>query len=370
MITFFTGISSYDIALAAATTAIQSAQSSGKTLLFILGPSRAAQSLLGISAASELQSAAPGLDVLSFDGANAISALWSQGRASMPAPFARISSDELPLLPGFDLLLVLQRLTELAPIYDRTIVDAGPADALVRALGLVDGLRWGVRLLFGLDRGPGKSSASVSSAFLPTSFLPPDVVNGAQDLRVAADQARAKLLDPSHTNACYVLPANSANLPEARLAIPALQLQGLVVARVLVGPLLPTDLGDLRLLGRVSHEQQALEHARQIWSNRVIEFPLLENTDQSSLQTLGASILPYLQSAAQPPVRFQHNGLPAVVADLPGLDRAQLKLTLSGDELVIETGPYRHHLLLPEALRGVTNIRATREGDTLIVQRR
>ena len=43
--------------------------------------------------------------------------------------------------------------------------------------------------------------------------------------------------------------------------------------------------------------------------------------------------------------------------------------TLSGDELIIRIGAYRRHILLPEALRGGA-IKATREGEYLIVRRR
>jgi hypothetical protein len=47
-----------------------------------------------------------------------------------------------------------------------------------------------------------------------------------------------------------------------------------------------------------------------------------------------------------------------------------LGLTLSGDELIVRIGPYRRHILLPDGLRGTQSIRATREGDLLIIRRR
>jgi hypothetical protein len=59
-----------------------------------------------------------------------------------------------------------------------------------------------------------------------------------------------------------------------------------------------------------------------------------------------------------------------VALDLPGLPREALGLTLSGDELIVRAGPYRRHLLLPEGLRGVTGIKATKQGETLIVRPR
>ncbi len=61
---------------------------------------------------------------------------------------------------------------------------------------------------------------------------------------------------------------------------------------------------------------------------------------------------------------------PTVALDLPGLPREQLGLTLSGDELIVRAGPYRRHLLLPDGLRGVSAIKASKQGDTLLVQPR
>ena len=40
------------------------------------------------------------------------------------------------------------------------------------------------------------------------------------------------------------------------------------------------------------------------------------------------------------------------------------------DELIVRVGPYRRHILLPDSLRGTSAIRATREGEHLVVRRR
>ncbi len=74
--------------------------------------------------------------------------------------------------------------------------------------------------------------------------------------------------------------------------------------------------------------------------------------------------------AATAPVRVAGPPEPQVAIDLPGLPREALGLTMSGDELIVRVGPYRRHLLLPEELRGVSAIRATKQGDTLVVRPR
>ncbi|NJN15645.1 MAG: hypothetical protein HC822_04800 [Oscillochloris sp.] len=54
---------------------------------------------------------------------------------------------------------------------------------------------------------------------------------------------------------------------------------------------------------------------------------------------------------------------------MPGLQREDLGLTISGDELIVRVGPYRRHVLLPESLRGIP-VRAARQGDALVIKPR
>ena len=69
------------------------------------------------------------------------------------------------------------------------------------------------------------------------------------------------------------------------------------------------------------------------------------------------------------PILEEYEGAPAVVIELPGMPKNALQITLSGDELIVRVGPYRRHILLPEGLRGAS-IKATREGDRVVVRRR
>lgn len=354
-ITFFTGPCAPDAALAAAATAAHSAASGERTLLFSVGPAHYLP--FGVPPARVPQPFAPDLDVLAFDALAALDAMWEQGRANRPAQLSGTASEELPVPPGIEMILGFQQIATLAADYPHLIVATGSHDALLRGLALVDGLRWSVRLLFGLDRGPGRSADSVGRALLPTSFLPLHVIDGAQDLRITAEQARATITDPAHASVRFVLPATPPALAEARLAVPALQLHGLHVSHVLVGP--------ARTHGEI------FEAARQIWASRpVLAMPNDQNSELAALAALGAQISGDSAVPLVPPIAFAHAGQAALVIALPGLPNGAITLTLSGDELIVRIGPYRRHMLLPDGLRGVTSIKAVREGELLIVRKR
>jgi arsenite/tail-anchored protein-transporting ATPase len=360
----FTGNAGPGIALAASATALVSARQGIPTLLLSLGSANGLAALLGVELNSAPTAVAPALDVLAIDPLAELAAAWERGRGRVPSQLAQVAGDELPLPLGGDLLLGLARLAELAPRYRRVVLDAGPHDQVLRLLALPDALRWGVRLLFGLDRDPGRSSASVARAALPTSFLPAGALDGAQNLRVEAERSRERLFGPDVAAARYVLRPDRSALAEARLAIPALQLHGLAVPAIAAGPLLP----DTRY---ATNQEAVATDAGETWPARtglVFALPQQEG-DIAALEAIGETIGPWPYDAANP-IAETWGGEPALAIELPGMPKGALRLTLSGDELIVRVGPYRRHILLPEGLRGTSAIRATREGERLIVRRR
>jgi anion-transporting ArsA/GET3 family ATPase len=364
----FTGSAGPGIAIAAAATAIRAAQQGRKTLLLSFGPAHSLAALLGAEVRNTPTMIAPGLDALAGDTPADLAAAWERGRARLPPQLAQIAGDELPLLPGLELPFGLLRLSELAARYELVALDAGPHDALLRALALPDGLRWIVRLLLGLDRGPGSSGASVARALLPTSFLPIDALEGIQNLRVQSERLRDVLTTARGAEARFVLRADGPALEEARLAIPALQLHGLAVPALLGGPLLPHLLAGTAY---AAAEEAILAEAGTTWPARPLaRFELPERYGAlAALDAIGAR-LDLAAPPARDPITRAWEGAPAVAIELPGLPKGGLQLTLSGDELIVRVGEYRRHILLPEGLRGTNSIRATREGEHLIVRRR
>jgi anion-transporting ArsA/GET3 family ATPase len=370
----YTGNAGPGIAIAAAATALRTAERGHHTLLFSLDSAHSLGALLGVPMSSAPSEIAPQLDALALDALADLAATWDKSRASMPAQLAQVSGDELPLLPGLEAFFGLLRLRDLAPRYDRVVVDAGPHDLLLRALALPDSLRWGVRLLFGLDRGPGRSSASVARAILPTTFMPINALDRVQETRVEAERLRTLLTTPGAAAAHYVLRPDIPALAEARLAIPALQLHGLTAAALIAGPLLPDDATDERIAALAEQQTETVAEARTLWPTRpLLRFTLSAGAGLAVLHQT-ARQLDEPQPSNEPPLNpalvEQLDGAPALAFELPGMPKNALRLTLSGDELIVQIGPYRRHILLPQELRGSSDIKATREGDRLLVRRR
>lgn len=363
----FTGPSGIT-ALAATATAAVAAGHGIRVLLTSVGPSHPLATLVGIPIGGKPQPVGPGLDAWCLNPLEDLTRIWSTLPHKTP-----ITADELPLIPGADLFLAVANLRAMAGNYDLICVDAGPPDMLLRALGVPDSFRWTVRLFLGLDRGPGRSSASVSRALVPVGMLPFPLewTSNLQEARVRLEQLRDETVAPSRARVRYVLRADRAGLEESRVTLPALQLFGLAVEAIIVGPLLPYTDG---LTPIVREQEQVIDAVARIWPGHpLLRLPVTATPGSlADLTGLGARIYdrmsPLPEIPLLPPVRVSGPPEPSVAMDVPGLPRESLGLTLSGDELIVRAGIYRRHLLLPDGLRGTTAIKASRQGETLIVR--
>jgi anion-transporting ArsA/GET3 family ATPase len=375
----FTGNGSAGIALAAVATASVAARQGKRTLIASPGPSHSLSALLGVPVSDTPQPIADHLDAWELDPFKRMSDYLERARPYLFGVLTRISGEELPTLPGLDLFIGLDYLqhhiTEGA--YDFIVIDGGPHDALLRALAAPDGFRWFLRLVFGLDREPGRNVESLNNALLPTSLIPFDSIGKIQDARVRLEQLRDGTIDPEHTTARYVLRPDHVALNEAMLAVPALQLHGLAVDSLIAGPLLPKDTPDTTIAALATQQQAVIAQAAELWSPRpIFRMPFISlEPGIDALETIGRTFYgDYAPDsdyhAVQPIERNEDAQDPFVAIKLPGLPRDELNLTISYDELVVRAGPYRRHILLPKPLRNANNIKAARKGEQLVVRLR
>lgn len=375
----FTGNAGAGVSMAAAATALQTARSGLRTLVASIGPSHSLGTLFERPIGAQAQDIAENLAACEIDVLADLSHFWREltGRTSASSSPIAVSGDELPVIPGADLYLGMATLArQAASGYAVLVIDAGQHDALLRALAVPDGFRWLVRLAFGLDRGPGRSMASMSRAILPATLLPFEWIGQIQDSRVELERIRDRLSDQRTTSVRYVLRPDRVALGEARLAIPALQLFDLAVETLIAGPLLPPDSGDSRIAALAAQEISTLSQAAETWAPRpLLRMPLPSGDPGiAGIASLAAAIYsdrsPMDRHPGAAPVERRESPDAQVSISLPGAPREALGLTISGDELIVRVGPYRRHLLLPASMRGQGSVRASRDGDRLIIRMR
>jgi len=358
-------------AIAATATAVAASNQGQSTLLVSLAPAHPCVTLLGVPLAPQPTTLTGHLDLWTFQILSELNSVWNELQAQLNLPGPPISGEDLPLLPGIDLFLAVYRLAQHARrSYALICVDAGSVDGLLRALAVPDTFRWLMRQLFGLDRGPGQSSDSLARAALPAHLLPFEQIGRMQDARVKFEQLRDAVLDPTWVRARLVIRPDQAGLRQAIISVPAFHLFGLNLDALIVGPLLPTGKED-SALADARHEQNAVVAAVATRWSGLRQVPLFFRATPGAIApfvTLGRELMLPL-APLQPPITVNSANAPYLSLFLPGVNRDDLSISVSGDELIVSLGPYRRHLLLPPALRGVP-IRAIREGDRLTIQRR
>lgn len=376
-ILIFTGNAGAGITQAATATAAAAAAVGQRTLLASMGPSHGLSALLGQPISNASQPLTPRLSAWELSASENLAALLEMIRPRLFGPLTNLSGDELPLIPGIDFLISLYHLRQEATAnFDLVVLDAGPHDTLLRVLDLPDAFRWLMRLLLGLDRGPGRNPETASRSLIPGNLMPFEWVGKVQEARVKVEQLRDAAIDVNKTTVRYVLRPDAAALSEARLALPALYLHGLAVDNLITGPLLPADLSDSRFTNVLKEQQEIAETAKQTWQIcPVSRLPLTSLSGKlADWEALGkvlyadSSLLP--TAGIESPITIGTAANPFLALQLPGLVRNTLSLTLSEDELIVQVGPYRRHILMPDSMRGKGNIKATREGDKLVITMR
>ncbi len=354
---------------AAAATAAFAANSGKRVLLASVGPLHRLSALIKHQLGPQPQEIDQRLTAVEIAARDEIGTVWDQIRpqfqTGLAARLRDIGGGELPAFPGMDAVGTLMIAGQLAEQqqYDLLICDGPSMESLLRAIALPDTLRWFVRLVFGLDRGPGKSRLSQENALLPVTLLPPASAAPLQDLRVALESQRTLLTPESGARVRVALPISELPLPPTRQALGGFGLYSLEVDSLLV----QGDAASLDSTTRNALSSGDGQHRPRL----LIENLPIDATDIAGWaergKTLYRAVGPDL--GLPPEDQVQRTALTPetmneVNLHIPFLEAKALEIAVASEEVVVKFGPYRRHILLPALISG-GRLRARVDGETL-----
>ncbi|MEI7768810.1 MAG: ArsA-related P-loop ATPase [Chloroflexales bacterium] len=356
----FTGHTMLQRSAAALATAFHAARRGQRVLLASTGPSHLIGALLGQNLGPRPLELEPNLAAIEVSPIDEIGARWDELRPTLRSGLTSrlrdITSDELPSFPGIDAvsaLLVAERARETGH-FDLLVVDGPSPDSLTRGLALSDVTRWILRIVFGLDRGPGRSRTSQDTALIPSALIPSSTAAPLQDLRAVFEEYRARLDAATGARVRFVTSPEELRLSPLRGDLSALGLYGIAVDELIV-PAEPADVSfETRQI--FGHEGG---HARPALR---IEPLSTTPTDRDTWALRGAAL--YRDGDINTP----QSHVPVVERELrlaiPFLNAKALDIAVANEEVVVRLDQVRRHVLLPGLSEG-GKLRARVEGEIL-----
>lgn len=294
-------------------------------------------------------------------------ALCSNPRMGISGRLREIQADEIPSFPGMDeisALLVINQAA-LSDAFDLVVFGGTTIDSLLNGMTLRDMIRWIVRLVSGLDRGPGASRSSQDVALLAVAGSILNTVSSAgllQDLRVALDRYCTWFDASIGTRVRLVMPAEELHLTGLRSIFYRFGLYGMQVDALIACGSATTSPRDIDIDAEVQAKFGQL---------LIPDVLPLTTTNVAGWAERGKNLygkreagldLPLMASPESAPPPFPHTS--EVRLHIPLLETSDLDIGVASEEVIVKVGPYRRHLMVAGMERG-GNLRAKIEGETL-----
>ncbi|MFQ5894007.1 MAG: ArsA family ATPase, partial [Nitrospinota bacterium] len=206
--------------------------------------------------------------------------------------------------------------------------------------------------------------------------LPDDAVFfSVEELYQKIEGMRAILTDPATSSVRIVCNPEKMVIQESQRAYTYLNLFGFPVDCVIVNRLLPEDVTDPYLARWKALQQgylaqtEELFHGLPILTGRLFQ---REIVGLKQLERLGRDVFgrqdPTEAFTSRAPIELgQDDGAHFLRIHLPGCDPENLEMWVRGEELIIQTGSFKRHILLPRTYAGRQLTEAAYRDDHLTV---
>jgi len=372
-VVLFTGKGGVGKTTTAAATALRLADRGVKTLLLSTDVAHSLADALDVPLGDEPVEVAPGLEALQIDTQGRFEQAWRDVQGFLIDLLSRggvdpITADELTVLPGFDEVLALLAVRELAETgrWDALVVDCAPTAETLRLLALPEALGWYLERVFPVHRRLAKGMRPFATLLGRGEVLPPDTLFEAL-LRLADELSGVRRLlgDPRITTVRLVLTPEAVVAAEARRTFTALALYGYAVDLIIANRVFPAGDDEWRQ-GWAAAQQAHLVRIRESFAGlpvRELAYRPAEPVGADALRALADDLygaLPGRDPAppADPaaiPMRVTSAGAEFVLhLALPLAEPAEVDAARAGDDLVVTVAGHRRVLTLPSVLRRCT----------------
>ncbi len=274
--------------------------------------------------------------------------------------FEGLTNEELTVMPGTEELFALLRIKGHAEsgAYDTVIVDAAPTGETLKLLSLPDVMSWWMERLFPTVRRMAKMMRPVVRRVTSMPVAGDDVFESVDTMVARLTAVRDLLTNPAITSVRVVVNLERMVIREAQRSLTYLSLFNYLVDGVVINRVLPAG-GDGALYDSLRETQAKYQRVIDESFGPLPRFTAPYFTEE----IIGVPLLSRVADELygdRDPAQFFYHGQPqrieqegdaiVLILDLPFTEMEAVDLHQRGDELDIQVGWHKHHVMLPDML--------------------
>jgi arsenite-transporting ATPase len=286
-----------------------------------------------------------------------------------------ILAEELAILPGMEevsFLLYINRYAQEGD-FDVIILDCAPTGESLRFISIPTTLEWYIRKIFKIERRVVSYIRPVARRLYDVPLPEDDYFKALEDLFVRLEGIDKILTDPTITTVRLVTNPEKMVLKETQRIFLYFSLYKMCIDAVVMNRILPGNLEEKYFDDWKECQKRYMKLAEEYF-NPVPIFPVNlfknEPLGKENLKKLGTDIYgehdPTKHFYTERPYEFHHkDGQFFIRIKLPFLTKEEVELNRLPEEMVIEIGGFRRHILLPRYVVNYKDVKAKMDGNYL-----
>lgn len=270
--------------------------------------------------------------------------------------------EELLVFPGLEELLALRAVCEVEATgdFDLCVVDCAPTGSALRMLRFPDALEVFMQNFFSLERAGAKLLRPLLGETSAGRLLPSEAFfRSFERLYEDVRRVRTILMDNERTTARLVVNPTQVVIAEARRTFAYLGLYGIATDAVLINRVLPEEAATGYFARWSEGERAGLEEIAASFPVPQFTAPLhkrevigIKALDSLASETFGTTDPAEVMMDARPFRIRKVGNETSIEVDLPGMERADIDLVSTGDELHLRVRDISRRIALPLSVAG------------------
>ncbi len=367
----------------AAASALRSAELGYKTIILSTDSAHSLADSFDLVLGDEPRPIIPNLWGLEPEISHTIENRWGTIQRWMSALLAwrgmeKVVADEMAVLPGMEELANLLYIVDYhrSGKYEVIIVDCAPTGETLRFLAFPEVLHWWMERMFPI----GRKAASLAHPFVKalTNIPMPDdeVFASAESLYSDLNEIRSILGNKDVTTVRLVVNPEKMVIKEAQRTFTYLNLYGYLTDLIICNRIIPDKVDDQyfsfwkesqsKYYGVIEECFAPLPiSAIPLLDREVVGIPLLEVIADALYREDDPTRL-FFQGQVQDLQKEDTHYI--LTLSLPLVEKGDISLMQSGDELIIRVGNFKRNIILPHTLVGLAATKARFDGGKLRIQ--